>query len=48
VPTEDSSPEGALGVEVGRVEHDHLTHRVHELRLVPPIDCSGQLGSRFA
>lgn len=43
VPAEDSSPERALGMQVGRVEHDHLTHDVHELRLVPASDCSGTI-----
>lgn len=27
---EDASPEGALGMQVSRVEHDHLAHHVHD------------------
>ena len=30
VPAEDASPERALGMKVGRVEHYYLTHYVHD------------------
>jgi len=30
VPAEDASPERALGTQVSRVEHDYLTHHVHD------------------
>jgi hypothetical protein len=30
VPAENASPERALGVQVSRVEHDHLTHHIHD------------------
>jgi len=29
VPAENASPERALGMQVSRVEHDHLTHHLH-------------------
>ena len=29
MPAEHASPERALGMQVGRVEHDHLAHRLH-------------------
>lgn len=30
VPAENASPERAFGMQVSRVEHDHLTHHVHD------------------
>jgi hypothetical protein len=30
VPAENASPERALGLQVGRVENDHLAHHVHD------------------
>jgi hypothetical protein len=30
VPAKNAGPERALGMQVGRVEHDHLTHHVHD------------------
>jgi hypothetical protein len=29
VPAENPGPERALGMQVGGVEHDHLTHHLH-------------------
>jgi hypothetical protein len=29
VPAQNAGPERALRIQVGRVEHDHLTHYVH-------------------
>jgi len=34
VPAENASPERALGTQVGRVEHDHLTHHVHNTHAI--------------
>jgi hypothetical protein len=31
VPSKDSSPECALALQVGRIEHDHLTYHVHDM-----------------
>jgi hypothetical protein len=33
VPAENASPERALGMQVGCVEHDHLTHHVHDTHI---------------
>lgn len=33
VSAEDSSPERALGMNVGRIEHDHLAHHVHDAEI---------------
>ena len=30
VPAENPRPERALGTQVGRVEHDHVTHQLHD------------------
>jgi hypothetical protein len=30
VPVENACPERTLSIEVGRIEHDHLTHHVHD------------------
>ncbi len=42
VPAEDPRPEAALGVKIGGVEHNHLTHHVHCRRL-PTEGCAPEI-----
>jgi hypothetical protein len=46
LPAENACPKRALGMQVSRIEHDHLTHHVHDPHTTARALMAGHLADR--